>query len=115
MPFTLQYFAPDVVTIDAGETIDVRNAGVLEARGKQAIGEGVRHIVFDLTETVLVDSEGIWALIALYRRLAAEGAEEPAIVLSNVQARARTTFEVTRTERLFAFAESVEEAVEMIG
>lgn len=111
MSFNFKRPTETVAIVDVGDAIDVRNAEAIGSRCGTAVRAGVQRVIFDLRTTTLVDSEGIAMLISLRRRVSRATGGNGEVILSGVRAEARSTFELTRTERLFTFVDDFTEAV----
>lgn len=114
MPFDARRPSEIIVVIDVGDAIDVRNADAIAATCNKAVRDGARQFIFDLRGTTLIDSEGIGMLISLRQLVTKVGEGREEIILSGLRAKARTTFELTRTERLFTFTSNFEDALESL-
>jgi len=74
---------------------------------EQAVKDGARTIIIDLSGVTALDSTGIGYLIAGYNRIMAAGAE---MRLAGATGHILQNFRVNQLDRVFAFYPSVEEA-----
>lgn len=95
-----------VVLAVSGE-VDLGTAPRLREHLVNLIDDGHRHVVVDLSATDFLDSTGLGALVAGFKRLRAhEG--DMRLVCST--ARIRKVFELTRLDLVLPIFESVEDA-----
>ncbi len=73
---------------------------------------GVKHVVLDLGGVSFMDSSGLGALIASFKRVAERGG---AMYLARLQPNVKMVLEITCTNRIFRLAGTVEEALRMAG
>lgn len=74
--------------------------------------EPVHDVVLDLRQVSFLDSSGLGLLIALLKRVAQRGGD---LKLAGLQGGVRVVFEITRTSKVFAIFDTVEEAVRSIA
>lgn len=106
----------EVTTEKAGEAAVVRIRGEVDLRSSPELREALlklleerpQRIVVDLGGVGYMDSSGVGTLVELKRRLDRGGG---GVVLAALQPRVRSVFEVTRLDRFFILAGTVEEAL----
>ncbi len=87
--------------------VDLRSSPVLREQLLRKIDPPPARLVIDLTGVEYIDSSGVGTLVELKRRLDRAGAR---IVLVGLQPRVRSVFEITRLDRFFTIAASLEQA-----
>jgi anti-sigma B factor antagonist len=92
----------------AGE-VDLYNTPQLKQEILGLIESGVRHLVVDLSETQLLDSTGLGALIGGLKRLRERDGD---LCLLNPRPRIRRDLEKTRLVNVFEICDSVDRAVQ---
>jgi len=91
----------------AGE-VDLYNAPQLKEEMLALIESGVRHLIVDLSETQLLDSTGLGALIGGLKRLRERDGD---LCLLNPRPRILRDLEKTRLVKVFDICDSVDGAV----
>jgi len=91
----------------AGE-VDLYNAPQLKEEMLALIESGVRHLIVDLSETQLLDSTGLGALIGGLKRLRERDGD---LCLLNPRPRIRRDLEKTRLVKVFEICDSVDGAM----
>lgn len=102
---------PDGVHIVAirGE-VDIFTAPDLRKEVVDAIENGIRRLVVDLTETRFVDSTGLGVLIGALRRLRPLDGR---LVVVNTEPTTAKTFEITGLDQLLSIVATRDEAIEL--
>ncbi len=77
----------------------------------QLIEAGKRRVVLDLSHVEFLDSTGLGAVVFTYKRLAGRGT----LVLAGVQPAVREVFRLTRMDRVFRIAASLDEAIAQVA
>ncbi|HMQ14798.1 MAG TPA: STAS domain-containing protein [Phycisphaerae bacterium] len=97
---------PRAVVHLSGE-IDLRSVPELQASLLGLARGPLERIVLDMSGVTYIDSSGVGTLVVLKREIERARAR---IVLAGLQPRVRSVFEITRLDRFFTIAESVDEA-----
>jgi anti-sigma B factor antagonist len=97
-----------VPVVAAPEEIDITNAQELRATLLEAALHGRGTLVADLTQTRFCDSSGLHALLAVHKRIQAEGGEMLLVIPGIAALR---VFEITGVDRMIPSFTSVEEAL----
>ncbi|HEV7888144.1 MAG TPA: STAS domain-containing protein [Acidimicrobiales bacterium] len=87
--------------------VDLATAPQLKARLLDLVAGGVTEIVVDLSATEFLDSTGMGAVVAAYKRVRAHDGHLKLVVTA---ARVRRVFEITNLDRVVPICASVEEA-----
>lgn len=90
------------------ERIDAHNAGELKNSLLNALEDGCRLLIVDLAAVHFIDSSGLGALLSGYKNA---NLRQARFVLTGLQARVRSMFELTRLHRVFEIAEHVGDVV----
>jgi anti-sigma B factor antagonist len=90
------------------ERLDAHNSSELKERILRAIEEGGRRLVVDLAEVKFIDSSGLGALLSGYKNA---NQRSGTFVLSGLQPRVRSMFELTRLNRVFEIYPRLQEAI----
>jgi len=97
---------PRAVVHLAGE-IDMRSAPTVQGSLLDLTRGPLERIVLDLSGVNYIDSSGVGTLVVLKREIEKLRAK---IVLAGLQPRVKSVFEITRLDRFFTIANSVDEA-----
>ena len=100
--------APTQLVIAVRGSVDMFGAPELKRRLVEAIDQGVREIVLDLSDAVFLDSTGLGAVLTAHKRLDALGGRLVVVWADSLVGR---VFEVTGLDSILNFATSREEAV----
>lgn len=98
--------APRAVVQLAGE-IDMRSAPLVQSSLLELMRGPLERIVLDLSGVSYIDSSGVGTLVVIKREIEKLRAR---IVLVGLQPRVKSVFEITRLDRFFTIANSVDEA-----
>lgn len=88
----------DTLRISAVKELSASSANSLRDEARQAFGEGQLNIEVDLSQTAIVDSCGLGALVALHKTAASRGG---ALRLLNPNPAVQQILELTRMHRIF--------------
>ena len=91
--------------------IDLFTAPELKQVLTEAIEQGRRRVVVDLTETTFLDSTALGVLIGAVKRLRSN---EGSLAIVNVDRNIQKTFEITGLDQIFALLPSREEALRAV-
>ncbi len=98
-----------IVVVAPQDRVDAFSAGELRERVDQLVAEGVRQFVIDLSNVPFLDSAGMAVLVSLLKR--ARQAEGDVKLVWPKEEAAQRILRLTRFDRVFAMADSVEAAV----
>lgn len=87
--------------------VDLATAPALKSRLLELVSAGVTEIVVDLTATDFLDSTGLGAVVAAYKRVRAHDGH---LKLVATAARVKRVFEITNLNRVVPICGSIEEA-----
>jgi anti-sigma B factor antagonist len=102
------YGQPTCVVTVTGE-LDVATAPDLNATIRDVLSRAPMRLVIDLDQVTFLDSTGLGVLVSTHQRVSAEAGE---FVLVCHNRNCLRVMEITALTRVFAFAPSVDEAVE---
>ena len=101
----------DVTVVDCnGEIVYGEEAALLRQKVKEMLQEG-RHVVLNLAEVRMIDSNGVGTLVGLVTSACAPGGD---LKLAALGQKMQDVLKVTKLTNLFAISKTVEEAVESI-
>jgi anti-sigma B factor antagonist len=87
--------------------VDLATAPTLKNQLLELVAEGVREIVVDLSSTDFLDSTGLGAVVAAYKRVRAHDGH---LKLVATTARVKRVFEITNLDRVVPIFGSIDEA-----
>lgn len=87
--------------------IDLRSSPDLRSTLLELIDRAPGRVIVDLSGIAYMDSSGVGTLVEMKRRLERNGGR---LILAALQPRVRSVFEITRLDKFFTIADSVEEA-----
>lgn len=87
--------------------VDLATAPTLKNRLLELVADGTTEIVVDLSNTDFLDSTGLGAVVAAYKRVRAH---EGHLRLVATSARVKRVFEITNLDRVVPICATVEEA-----
>ena len=88
--------------------VDLRSSPELRKRLSELVeGRTPRLVILDLSGVEYVDSSGVGTIVELKRRALRTGGD---VVLVGLQPRVRSVFEITRLDKFFKIAQSIDEA-----
>lgn len=90
------------------ERLDAHNSNELKERILRTLEEGGRRLVVDLSAVTFIDSSGLGALLSGYKNA---NQRSGSFVLSGLQPRVRSMFDLTRLNRVFEIYPGLEEAL----
>lgn len=97
----------DIIEISMDGQLDLYRCPELKNRVSRHIDDGVRFLVFDMTELNYIDSSGIGTLIQIMNWLKKRGG---LMILANVQGSVEKVFQISRMEDLFTIRDSLADA-----
>ncbi len=97
----------DVIVRLKGE-VDLRSSPDLRRRLTELVEpQAPKLVIMDLSGVDYVDSSGVGTIVELKRRALRTGGD---VVLVGLQPRVRSVFEITRLDKFFKIAKSIDEA-----
>lgn len=94
------------------ERLDAANSGMVKSRFVDAVNDGQRSFVIDLSAVDFMDSTGLAALMSCLKSLGGEGQ----IVLAGPSAKVMKLFTLTRLDKgVFSIFPTTEEALSHLG
>ena len=99
---------PPWTVLSVGGELDVVGAPDLRQAVVQAVAEGCRGLILDLSQLDFVDSFGIGAVVGALKRLRQRGGE---LALVCPSPRVRRVFEICDLDRIIAIHDSIDGAV----
>lgn len=90
------------------ERLDAHNSGDLRDRILKLLENGDQNLVVDLSEVRFIDSSGLGALLSGYKNATLRSGT---FVLSGLQPRVQSMFELTRLHRVFEIFPTIEAAL----
>ena len=87
--------------------VDLATAPTLKNRLLELVAGGSREIIVDLTATDFLDSTGLGAVVAAYKRVRAHDGN---LTLVATAARVKRVFEITNLDRVVPICASIDEA-----
>lgn len=90
------------------ERLDAHNSGDLRDQILKLLENGDAHLVVDLSDVRFIDSSGLGALLSGYKNATLRSGS---FVLTGLQPRVQSMFELTRLHRVFEIFLNVEEAL----
>lgn len=93
------------------QALDAYAASSFRERMSECIAQGHHRIVLDLGEVDFLDSTGLGAIVSSFKRLDGRGA----MVICNAREMVLDVFRLTRMDRVFALAPSLERALELVA
>ncbi|NQT95608.1 MAG: STAS domain-containing protein [Candidatus Omnitrophica bacterium] len=98
----------DVTVFDVDGDIDINSSPDVRKTFEKPIGEKTAKLVINLSNVSYIDSSGLATLVELLKRARSYGGK---IRLSNLAAKVKSLFEITKLEKLFDIYDTEEEAV----
>jgi len=89
---------PETAVVALVGEADVFTVPPAKAAMMALLGEGVKHLIVDLSGTEYLDSTALGALVGILRRVRAEGGS---VQLVNPPPHVRRLFEITRLDQVF--------------
>jgi anti-sigma B factor antagonist len=99
----------DIAVLRIAGEVDLYNAPQLKEEMLALIDGGVRHLIVDLSQTQLLDSTGLGALIGGLKRLRERDGD---LCLMSPRPRIRRDLEKTRLVKVFDICDSIDGAVQ---
>jgi anti-sigma B factor antagonist len=97
----------DVTILHLNGEIDLRTSPQLRGTFLDLVDRKPARIILDLSGVSYVDSSGVGTIVELKRRAMRH---ESRIILVGLQERVRSVFEITRLDKFFEIADSIDEA-----
>lgn len=91
------------------ERLDAHNSGELKEYLQRLLENGTHALVVDLSAVRFIDSSGLGALLSGYKNAALH---HGSLVLSGLQPRVQSMFELTRLHRVFDIYPSLQDALD---
>lgn len=91
------------------QALDAYAAPSFRDQLSECIAQGHHRIVLDLGEVDFLDSTGLGAIVSSFKRLDGRGT----LVICNAREMVLDVFRLTRMDRVFAMASTVERALEL--
>jgi anti-sigma B factor antagonist len=107
---TEQHEGRTVLTLQE-ERLDAHNSGDLRDRILKLLENGHQNLVVDLSEVRFIDSSGLGALLSGYKNATLRSGT---FVLSGLQPRVQSMFELTRLHRVFEIFPNIEAALSKV-
>jgi anti-sigma B factor antagonist len=98
--------AGEIILELSGE-IDLRTSPGLRASCLELLDEKIARIVLDLTGVSYIDSSGVGTIVELKRKAMRNKSK---VILVGLQPRVRSLFEITRLDKFFDIAATIDEA-----
>ena len=102
----------NVAVLVLSGNLDALTASTLKSEVELLVGGGSKACVLDMTGVVLVDSSGIGAIIALFKRLRAVGGD---LKVAGVAGQPKEIFDLLRLERALDLHPNVDVAARMFA
>lgn len=96
-----------IVIVHLGVSLDHANAGAFKKTCFETMAQGARHFILDFSETGILDSTGLCAINAIYRKVSRHDGQ---VLLAALSVPVQTVLNIARTKHIFPSYESVEEA-----
>lgn len=101
--------AGDATTLSISGEIDLHTSPQLRIRLQEILDKKATRLILDLTGVGYMDSSGVGTIVEAKRR-ADRGKSK--IVLTGLQPRVRSLFEITQLDKFFTITENIEQAKE---
>lgn len=102
-----------VIVVQPMSRLDAFTAPALRERLLALLDDGFSRFVFDLSQVPFLDSAGMGVLVRLHKRAREQGGEVK--LVWPAQEAGRRIIRLTRFDRVFAMAETAEEALRLFG
>ncbi len=100
----------DAPRVTLSGEVDLRTSPALRTQLLDLIERRPKRLIVDLSEVQYMDSSGVGTLVEIKRHTDRKNVR---MVLVNPQARVRSLFEITRLEKFFLIATSMDEALKL--
>lgn len=97
----------DILIYSVKGDIDINSSPEVRKNLEKPINEKTMKIIINLTEVSYIDSSGLATLVEVLKRTRGYGGK---IKLSNLAAKVKSLFEITKLEKLFEIYDTEEEA-----
>ena len=95
-----------VISLDG--TLNARSADQVKDAFRQAVGEGIRKVVLDLSSVPFIDSSGLAALVSGLKTL---NEKNGSLKLASLQSQADLLFKLTMFDKVFEIFTDVDAAL----
>ena len=95
-----------VISLDG--TLNARSADQVKDTFRQAVGEGIRNVVLDLSSVPFIDSSGLAALVSGLKTL---NEKNGSLKLASLQSQADLLFKLTMFDKVFEIFADVDAAL----
>lgn len=112
MTFDTLYVNPETVILKIGQALDYRNTESFKNLGKKHIQSGVKNLILDFSQTGVLDSTGLGAIIYLHRQLKPIAGT---IVFAEPSRPVQMVVQLTRAHHVFVQFASIENARKFFG
>ena len=86
--------------------VDLRTSPQLRRQLLQLLEQRPQRLVVDLSQVGYMDSSGVGTMVEIKRRIERDGGE---VILSGLQTRVRSIFEITQLDKFFRIVPSADE------
>jgi anti-sigma B factor antagonist len=90
------------------ERLDAHNSSDLKAYILHQLENGAKRLILDLSGVRFIDSSGLGALLSGYKNA---GLRQAGFVLTGLQPRVQSMFELTRLQRVFEIYATIDDAL----
>jgi anti-sigma B factor antagonist len=90
---------PDSIALRIGGTLDVLTAPTLSLEIERIVEQRQQKVSVDLSKLDLIDSSGVAALVALYKRVRAIGGK---VIVTGARDQPLAIFKLLRMDKVFA-------------
>lgn len=111
LSFICEKIGSEAVILSIGKTLDFRNAAEFKTVSKEQVDSGIHNFILDFSESGMLDSTGIGAILSLYRLVAPK---EGQIFFAPVSKPTQVVVQLTKLHRVFPQFSSVEKALSNI-
>ena len=107
MPLVIEPRGTSVV-VELTDRFDVVTAPEIKSELIDAVNDGARTIIIDLSQVSFLDSSGVGALVAIHKALEHEGGQ---LRLAALPKQAHLVLRLTQLESLFSLHRTIDDAV----
>ncbi|MCA9242617.1 MAG: STAS domain-containing protein [Phycisphaerales bacterium] len=100
--------SPEAPQVSLRGEVDLRTSPALRTQLLELVGRKPKRLIVDLSHVEYMDSSGVGTLVEIKRHTDRKSVR---MVLVNPQARVRSLFEITRLEKFFLIASTIDEAL----
>lgn len=110
LSLTVRKREPDISVVEVSGRITIgRESGQLDAAVIQALDEGVRKLIVDLTHVTFIDSTGIGIVAYCFGKASKAGAQ---LHVAGASGKVMEVFQITHIDQVIRFFPDIESAVE---